>query len=362
MKWKFYRNLGACDPPQAPLEKDIAPAVLAAIIAGGSVVASGVGNLISQANSNEANRDIARETNAANAKMHEQDLAAQRQLYMDAKAENRYLVNQAWNREQQYKDPKNLRDAYLRAGINPAFAMQNGGFGSLPAASTGSAPTASVPKGDPAVTGAPQQSLDFSAFGYAGNQAAQTYLAYSENTRKDYALANDIEVSRTNAQANLIKAQAEAKQVGLRADFQDFERQRALDNYWLEVDRNAQVKESQQIEHDLSSRALDLKQNEIAINEHLANSKIKLDQSTINQIANEIQATKDQVEEMKKKGRSEREINKYIAKKEKEVYEMTQRENERGKRNESTPFRQAYKDFTDWLFTPLKGLFSVGIK
>lgn len=176
MKWKFYRNLGACDPPQAPKHKEIWPAIIAAVGALGAAGVSAYQNLKSQADTNESNERNVEKTNKLNAKMHEQDIALQRYQFEKAQQENRFLVNQAWQREQQYKDPKKLRDAYLRAGINPAFAMQSGaGFGSVPSSTVGSPPSSpSVPSSHPMLASQAVAPLyDYSGISDAFSKALQ---------------------------------------------------------------------------------------------------------------------------------------------------------------------------------------------
>ena len=98
-----------------------------------------------------------RESNTLNALMHNQDLAWSKQQYEDQKLENRYLVDLAYNRQNQliaderaYTDPAAVKKRYLEAGINPYLASQSGiasGSSGNASVQSGSAPSSNTPSG-----------------------------------------------------------------------------------------------------------------------------------------------------------------------------------------------------------------------
>lgn len=367
MRRLFANPLGACAPPQAPNQKNIAPAVLAGIIAGGATLVGGAANLVSQANANNANRDIASETNATNMQINREQLAAQRAMYYTQARENRALIDQAYERElenRSYNSPQNQKELYLRAGINPLLAGQFGSVGASHSMQvpTGQVPSTSTPNAIPAQAGAPVQPLNFDGLGLAAQNAANVFLQSKADDRADYALANDIEVSRLNAQSNFMNSITKAKEAGvnelyIRSAIEDAER-----NYWLKVDQNDQQKEFNRLTHDLDERRVDIEERKVQIEGFLASSKIQVDKATVQKLASDAAVNAQTVKEMKANGVSERKIKDFIAKKEKETFEMLKRQNAREGRNDIPGIRQSYQDFTEWLFAPLKGLVSVGIK
>lgn len=98
------------------------------LVAGG---VSAIGNMISQHETNRTNVALARETNALSERMHDQDLAFNREM---------------WEKQVSYNDPSNLRKLLSDAGYNPA-ALVAGGQSAL-----GSAPSASPAAGVPSLT------------------------------------------------------------------------------------------------------------------------------------------------------------------------------------------------------------------
>lgn len=98
------------DSPFAPRKNEIAPAVAAALIAGGSSILSnvigGVSNSAAQREANETNLQIARETNKFNYDIHQSDIAQQWAM---------------WRAQNEYNDPYSVIQRLQRAGVNPAF-------------------------------------------------------------------------------------------------------------------------------------------------------------------------------------------------------------------------------------------------
>ncbi len=152
------------------------PAILAAAIAGAGAIAGGVSNLVSAADANKTNREISEDTNATNMQINREQLAAQRAMYYTQARENRFLVDQAYERElenRSYNSPQNQKELYLRAGINPLLAGQFGSVGGSHSMNvpSGQVPSSSTPNAIPAQSGLPVQPLNFDGFGVAASKA-----------------------------------------------------------------------------------------------------------------------------------------------------------------------------------------------
>lgn len=100
---------------------------------------------------NELNYLAQMDTNKTNADINASQLAWAKELYKMQKAENRFLVDQAYERElenRSYNSPQNMKELYLRAGINPYLASQSGIAGGSHGSvnpSVGSPPYGQVP-------------------------------------------------------------------------------------------------------------------------------------------------------------------------------------------------------------------------
>lgn len=110
----------------------IDPIVGGAIITGGAHLING---LISGF-SGSSNTD---KTNKMNYKIHQEDNAFNERMYHTSVSDQ---IAQ-WNRENAYNDPKAVRDRFLRAGINPAFALGDNGVGMSTSVNMPSAPSSS---------------------------------------------------------------------------------------------------------------------------------------------------------------------------------------------------------------------------
>lgn len=366
----FNRPLGTCEVPNAPVKKPIAPVVAAALIAGGASILNGVGNLASQADANSANRDIAADTNKTNLQITQQQIEAARQQYLSEQAENRRLVQQQhdWeiaNRdyENAYNSPSAQKQRFIAAGINPYLAMQGqGSVGSASASSSvGSPASGSVPNAIPAESGAPVQPLNFDAFGQGISDAARLYYQFRDSEREDYRLASDITFRKMDSQQKSLDYLLELRKHGVNEKFvqkqidslahamlyteKEFDRQQSIDRF-------NQFYMEMQIESE---------KQRVSIEEQLAASKISLNSATIAQIANNIAVAKAEVADMQANGVSQREINRYVAARERDNAELVSRQLERDKRI-TKGNRRYYTDFMTWLSTPLKGLVSVGVR
>lgn len=123
-------SIGECGNPYSPQKNYFIDSIISA---GASHINTGINTLFNYwntNNTNEANARISKDTNDVNYKLWQEQLAAQREQYEKERLENRFLVDQAYQREIEnrdyqnwYNSPKAQIERYLRAGINPYLAM-----------------------------------------------------------------------------------------------------------------------------------------------------------------------------------------------------------------------------------------------
>ena len=237
MRNLFSRPLASGGLPFSPVSRHIDPLTIGL---GVGVLGAGL-NYLTSSQANSANKEIARETNAQNYKIWREQLAANREMWNGQVLENRQIADTAYNRQRQlisderaYNDPNAIKNRLLQAGINPAYAMGTGAFGTLQSGtgvSAGSAPSSSVPSAPSMQTGAPQVPIDLgSGIGYG----LQAYLAHKQETREDYRLAHDITYSLNRLKIDNLKALSEAKKVGIDDRRLRFEEDSYYNNPFLE--------------------------------------------------------------------------------------------------------------------------------
>lgn len=342
----FSSALGLNLSPFATSKKESATA--AAIIGGVGLA----GSLYSQYKSLESQADA----NKTNMQINREQLAAQRYLYDQQRADERFLVNQAYERDLPKNQVKNLREA----GINPAFAMENGSFG-VQQAQAGSAPSAPSVGSPHAVQPLNYEGMGI-AFQNAANFAASQIQTDKENERADKALKSDSEYKSISALSSFMNSLTEAKKAGVNEKFINSQIQDLERNYLLNVKKADEESKYRAQEIKVLERTNEIRQYEAETSRMAAKAGIALNGAQISKVAQEISESKERVFQMAQNGASQRSIDAFVERQQKATAERLERENERGKRQESTKRRQAYMDFTDWLFTPLKGIVSVGIK
>lgn len=264
------------ESPFASKSPQIAPAVVAGIIAGGASLANGIGSLYSQANANKTNRDIAemnrdmqRETNMQNVHMNQQTNAMNRLI---AQEQNEF--NQRMYERQLYENsPQRQVELLKAAGLNPS-AM----FGQVtPAGELRAADTKAM---QAAYATAPQlnyrqEPLDFSGIGNAVGAAVNLYnqtKLMNEQTNKLGAEIKNIGVNTAkeekSMQSYLDFLSAQAKKEGIQGeiarrelDFFNASYQARLD--LLNGDVGIQKKNQMLLDKQIDSVVLDNKMKEI---------------------------------------------------------------------------------------------------
>lgn len=175
-----------------------------------------------QTSANAINRQNAMETNQTNKEINESQLAWARDQYEQEKAENRFLVDQAYQRElenrkhnEEYNTPAAIAARLRDAGINPALAMQ-GGAGSIGAshyssinAQVGQNPHANQPNMIPMETGAPAQA--YTGLGVGIRDSMRLFLESQQQKDSHAKVVSDIAAQRSDSYLKLAKTMSEIK-------------------------------------------------------------------------------------------------------------------------------------------------------
>lgn len=340
-----------------------------AIDAFGSAFGSMLGLALqeSQVNrTNELNWKIAQDNLFAAEKLNTMNLDAQRENWKREQAN--FEQQREWSLQDRayenwYNSPAQQKLRYQQAGFNPALMMQGQSAASSVQANQGQAPSFSSPS-----TPIPERNdfqytpMDYEGLGTGINQLVAIHQAMRNEERQDYALASQILFGQQKATTDFMNARAALKKAGVD--------DRALvqaDNHFQQTMKFETDKWNSQVATDnarleLEGVRLAIEKSSVDIQRKLAESKINVDNATCNKIATEMFVMREDVQEMKRNGASQRAINDYISKKEQVLYQMLGRENSREGRLDREGARRNYRDFTEWLLSPLKGIISVGIK
>lgn len=347
-EYVFSKPLGVVSAPFGSYKKN--DAILAAgLIAGGA-------SLLGSAVSSYYNLKNQADTNAANQSINREQMANQRYLYDQQRADERFLVNQAYERNRPINQVKELREA----GINPAFAMDSGSFG-IQSAQTGTAP--SPPSSSAPI---PNQAARMDDLGLgisnAGQLISNSIIQQKEQNRADEALQSDKTYRGVQARTEFLNALTKAKEAGVSEKYINKQIEEMDRRYQFDKSKEEKEAAARDRSLDLDERRVEIQAYEAETSRMAAKAGIALNAAQISKVAQDISESKERVFQMAQNGASQRSIDAFVERQQKATAERLERENERGKRQESTKRRQAYMDFTDWLFTPLKGIVSVGIK
>lgn len=154
-------------------------------ILGGAI--AGLANFGATAYAADADEENNRRTNRANKEINEQQIGYAREQYEKEKAENRFLVDQAYQRS----SPAAQKARYIAAGINPYLAMSgSGGSAGSAGATVGSPARGNQPNAIPMQQGHPTPVADLSGFGNGIISAAQFSLAAQRQEADISAIKN----------------------------------------------------------------------------------------------------------------------------------------------------------------------------
>lgn len=314
-----------------------------------------------QTQANAVNRQNAMEINAANREINEEQIAWAKEKYRQERDENRFLVDQAYQRELEnrgYNSPAALKQRYLQAGINPYLAMfgsgaSGGSVGSL-GSSVGSPPKYDNPSMIPMQQGAPAQA--FTGFGRGISDIMANVLEARNVDREDRRLQHQMSVDTNQMELDFMKFLNDKNLTDTQVSQIRHNMKMMSDSFKLETDKYRLQSDWQTFQKYIQQYQTQLREREIAINERLASSNIALNGASINQLNQLVSESQQRIFEMAQNGASQRSIEKYVERQQKAAAEIVERDNERQKRQNMPGARQGYTDFTNWLLDPLKGI------
>lgn len=163
MKWKML-NVPLGDTPYGTSQKRSIGEIIGSAVGG---VVSGVGNVYSQIQANNQNKELVRETNKQQKELFDRSLAWSEDM---------------WNKSNAYNDPSAQVDRLLKAGINPAYVLGNGSMAEASPMSSPSAPSLTPPHVD---------AVNFDSVGAAAQNGVNTLMQ---------SRMNDAQIGYVNAQ------------------------------------------------------------------------------------------------------------------------------------------------------------------
>ena len=174
-------------------------------------ILGGISDIATTVYTNDTNESIARRTNQTNKEINESQLAWARENYELEKAENRYLVDQAYERElenREYNSPSATKQRWIDAGFNPSLMMSPSQLGSIGSvgSSVGSNPHHNNPSMIPAQNGAPAVAPDL---GLYFSRMADSFIKERQEDRADSALNADIQFRQQDLFMKSLKSYAE---------------------------------------------------------------------------------------------------------------------------------------------------------
>lgn len=360
MRNLFNIPLGACTAPFGSPKKEIFNAfanIISSLINTGNVSAT-----------NEANTWNNIITNNMNKQINDDQLAWARENYEMEKAENRFLVDQAYQRElenrahqEQYNSPAETKQRWIDAGFNPSLMMSPTGLqsGSLSSvgSSVGSPPRHNQPNMIPMQQAAPAIPYQIPD-GLGIGKDLDFYLADRASEREDYRLASDITFKTTQSRLDYLryrmdnsKSQAERDYFKKLTDHLDKQFVFEQDKFFHQMDMDSFYKELAQYRNRIEDK-------KVAIEAMLAQSKISLDAASIEELAAMTEKLYKEAYELSASGASKREIDKWVADQEKQIDGIMKSKAGDINWQDDNYITRGYRRITNWMVDPLKGIFS----
>lgn len=330
----------------------------------------GAFNLWATDDTNYTNLVLNDRTNRSNEEINRQQLAWAREQYEQEKAENRFLVDQAYERElenrehnEEYNTPAAMMARYRAAGINPYLAMFGSGSSGAAGvrssvnASVGSNPHANQPSMIPMQNPAPMQIPQ----GF-GSSLVDAIDNMAKNDIARGALNEQIEARVANMELEYMKFLEEKANNKSQRDFYKAQIEDMSKKFALETSKFEKEKDWQNFQKYYQQAQLEQHDKELEIQNYLANSKIKLDSAQVSEIATAVIKMKQEVFEMQRSGDSKQAIDKWIERQQELTFKNMELDWKRRDPNGYSKFGQQWNDFSSWLTGPIKGLVSLGIK
>ena len=362
MRHLFSSPLGAVPAPFGSPKKEIFNAfanIISSMINTGNVSAT-----------NETNTWNNIITNNANKQINESQLAWARENYELEKAENRFLVDQAYERElenrqhqEEYNSPEATKQRWIDAGFNPSLMMsptglQSGSVGSV-GSSVGSPARHNQPNMIPMQQAAPSQAYQFPD-GFGIGKDLEFYLASRQSEREDYRLAADITFKDNQTRLDYLRYRMDNSRSQAERDYF----KKMTDNLDKEMILN-QNKFEHQIEWDdfqkeVAEYQVKQKDTELQIQSFLAQNQIAVGNAQIGMLAQQALLYQQEMFNAKQKGADDHQLalitNTYQDKMLGQLIESLKQT----RFNVSTPLKRKYTRVVNWLLDPVKGVISAG--
>lgn len=383
-----FEALGQNFCPFAPNRKHIPAAIIAAgALAAAGAAASSVSNVSAQKSANETNLELTRMTNETNKEIaRENNAISQGQFNTNLKwlQEQFYKQREFELANQAYENPVNVAQRLRAAGINPAFAI-----GQFPTGSASSSVSGvGAPSPSQLATGYSEaghvdpihydfsgitDSIGHSVNAYAQNQLLneQTESQSIDNSIKRATAA--VEVSKRIQELRVARAkEAEILSNTHLTDKEREYRQSQLDRLDLEIDvfsaQMSALKQQPYVQNDMIREQresikwdIELKKIDAVIKPALANMQIRLSQSQMAVLAEQVNLVANEAKESYARG--EKVTAEIIGQRIKNSLDnvVFQRENQKWNVRQGTYGTKALGAFSDYIgeviFGGLKGLF-----
>lgn len=362
MRNLFNIPLGACTAPFGSPKKEIFNAfanIISSMINTGNVSAT-----------NEANTWNNIITNNMNKQINDDQLAWARENYEMEKAENRFLVDQAYQRElenrahqEQYNSPAETKQRWIDAGFNPSLMMSPTGLASGNVSSVGSSvgspPRHNQPNMIPMQQAAP--SIPYQVpDGFGIGKDLEFYLASRQSEREDYRLASDITFKDNQMRLDYLRYRMDNSKSGAERKY--------FEKLTSNLDREMALNEdkfSHQIEWDnfqkeVAEYQVKQKDMEIQIQSYLAENQIAVGNAQIGMLSQQALLYQQEMFNAKQSGADNHQLALITNTYQDKLLDMLIEEGKQRHFNVGTEFRRKYTRFVNWMLDPVKGVISAG--
>lgn len=323
---------------------------------------------ISQHETNTINDTYNRSSLYQNQRQFNDQMAYARASAAADKIENRFLVNQAYERElenREYNSPRNEMKRLREAGLNPYLAKYGngavGGSGSI-GAQVGS-PGKSFMPGNPGVpSNIPNQA--FTGFGRGITDALGLVLQNKELAQKERVFEHDVAVQENQMEMNWFdyldrhaKSGAEVREINERID-----NMRKV--FAFEQDKFEKQIEWQNFQQYVQQYQLEQRDFELGLQQIATESGIQVNSAMSSKLFAEKKNFEESARQMVKNGFSQRQLNSALERKENAIADSMVQEYEQDHGQLSFENRnkvlKAYKRVANAILQPIRGIVSAG--
>lgn len=251
-----------------------------------------------------------------------------------------------WDESNRYNDPKNEYARLKDAGLNPILSQANIGK--------------SVASPMSGVTPPYQKTTPFAEpIGLGVSNAVQSYLGMQQNKREDYRLASDITFKDFKTRQDHLRYLLDKSTSEKQSEWINKQMEKLNHDMAMESDKFSHMIEWDNFQKDVQEEQMYIAQQQVAIQNMLAQSQISVDAASIANLTELANETRHKVYEMQANGAQQRQINEFIKNQEKSAADIMAADAKQKSYNQKG-FRGKYTRFVNWMFSPFKGLLSGG--